>query len=85
MKIERLKLANSVKVGNREVVFCENKEYDNELLEDGLIIIRRRDGGGQSFTSIYNTVYFTQRPEIKKPANKTVKKKVAKSGNKRVL
>ena len=62
MKLARVKLANSVKVGNsgEEAVFFMDREYDLELVNSVLIKIRNKRTQQTVYTSLFNTIYFNE-------------------------
>jgi hypothetical protein len=59
MKIDKLKVFNSVKIGSKEETFLKSEDYDM-FLEDQLIKIVSKKSGDTSYTSLANVPYFTK-------------------------
>ena len=84
IKIKRLKLFQSIKIGTQEIMFLkEGDNYDVELLQGSMILIKDTKGN-HTITSLFNSQYIV--PEDIKdvdqfrmlPAPVSIKKKVKK-------
>lgn len=70
MKIQYVKCANAVKVGNTEQMFFRNEHYDIEL--DGHFIrITDKRNKQYIYTSLFNTPYWLPESDPKKQTTQT--------------
>ena len=59
MKIDHLKVFQSIKIGNTEEMFLKSDKYDMTVMEHGLIQIVDKKGN-VVYTSLQNTPWFTE-------------------------
>lgn len=65
-KISRIKLAQSIRVGNKEHNYLTFKDFDMTL-EDGVMVrVTEKMSGAETFTSLFNCAYWEEsKPELK--------------------
>ena len=74
VKVSTIKLANSVKVGAKEVVFADNSSYDI-YIDGNIITITNIVSQDKVSTSIFNTIWFN----VEEGANEQKEEKVSKA------
>lgn len=70
MQISRLKVFQSVKIGNVEKTFLTDAEFSMEL-KDNLVFITRLSDGSKVITPLTNTPWFIEKAPEEKPIEPT--------------
>lgn len=58
MKLESVKLANSIAIGGREETFLQTKNFELNLVEPATIIVKHRMKGEEVCTSLFNCISY---------------------------
>jgi hypothetical protein len=65
MKLESLKLANSIKVGENEGSFFRSAKFDLELENSIIIRVTDKYSKAQACTSLFNCIYYVEEKKEK--------------------